>query len=215
MWVCGGVSLSIETACGYDSSSDVAAARQAVSFSKKRTREVSMSAKGLVLRDAISVWGKNAYGKMQYFAKDKARAQQSVERSFEQYYALANQLRGVYGMAKKEFKSSDWKGFVDVKLTDEHRLQLDVWDIHDGDIFDGLATYGEGGYKFSLTYQKQQDSWVATYTGQDTAGKNAGYSVTAYAPTPYDAMRTLLFKVTVILPENWHDYTPDTKSLIG
>jgi hypothetical protein len=160
-------------------------------------------------------WSINSFSKLEAFKKDKLLVQQSIEHSFARYHEYANNLREALGMAKKDFQSNTWKAFVNVTLTPEHKEALDAWDVADGGVFEGLAVYGERGYKLSVTYSKQSDSWNASYTGMEGCGKNAGYTVSAFAPSPYEAMRVLLFKVATILPDEWTDYKNTGGALIG
>lgn len=138
-----------------------------------------------------------------------------IERRFERYHDMANHLREVLKVAKKTQKYGDWKGFATVAMTDAAKAQFEAWDCHDGDVFDSLASYGEGGYKLSVSYNKQTGSWVASYTGTQDAGKNSGYTISGFAPTVYEALRVLLFKVSVLAPENWEDAVSATMSGIG
>jgi len=163
----------------------------------------------------LKQWSDNAFGRYETFVHNKALVAQSLERSFQQYHELANELREELDVAKKEFNATNWKGFINVTLTEEHKEALAQWDVVDGGVFEGLAVYGETGLKLSVIYNKQSDTWNASYTGMDGIGKNAGYTVSAFAPTPYDAMRVLLFKVAVILPDVWTEWKNVGSALIG
>lgn len=178
-----------------------------VSFYTKRDGIVGIYGRGVmpVIRE-LNQWGERAYKKAQSCSHDREMTRQSIERSFEQYHTLANKLRELINVPKRELTNTGWKGFVNVTLTNDHKEALGLWDCVDGGVFEGLAVYGEAGYKLSVTYNKQTTGWTASYTGQDGCGANEGYTVSAFAPTPYDAMRVLLFKVSVILPDKWKDY---------
>jgi len=173
------------------------------------------SVEARVSSQRINQWSRNAWGRYKFFEGSRTLAAASIERSFQQYHELSNKLREALGMAKKDFQSNTWKAFVNVTLTPEHKEALDAWDVADGGVFEGLAVYGERGYKLSVTYSKQSDSWNASYTGMEGCGKNAGYTVSAFAPSPYEAMRVLLFKVATILPDEWTDYKNTGGALIG
>lgn len=118
-------------------------------------------------------------------------------------------------MANKKFENSSFKGFVNVSLSQQDKEAYVSWDVQDTDVWDGIAQYAEGGYKFSVSRNKQNDHFTASVTGTEDAGKNAGYSVTAFAPTPYEAVRVVLFKVSVVLPPVWADYKPSGADAIG
>lgn len=124
-------------------------------------------------------------------------------------------FREKYGMAKPKKWDGAWKGFVDVKLSDEQREQYASWDVQDVEVWEGLAIFGEAGNKFSLTYNRQNDTWNAAYTCNMEGSPNAGYTVTGFAPTPYEATRVLLFKMQCVLPDDWSDYKPAAEMRIG
>lgn len=160
-------------------------------------------------------WSKHTQDCYLAFRDNTSRLEQSIARRFADYHDAVNRLRGELGVAKKDFTNSTWKGFVNVSLTAEQKEAFGSWDIQDADVWDGLATYGEKGFKFSLTFNAGNQSWVATYTGQEGSGKNEGYAVTGFATDPYNAARVLLFKVSAILPDVWKEYKPLPADTIG
>lgn len=167
------------------------------------------------LHGELKLWGRRVQSNVEYWGNSPHMLEASVRRSFDMRHEMCNKLRGEIGVAKKTFENTTWKGFVNVSLTAEQKEAYAAWDINDADVWDGLATYGETGYKFSLTYNRTNASWVATYTGQDGSGKNEGYAVTGFAKDPYNAARVLLFKVSAILPDVWKDHTPLPSDEIG
>lgn len=163
----------------------------------------------------LRMWGKHVHDNVQFWRNQPYTLEASVARSFSQYRETADKLREEIGVAKKAFENSDWKGFVNVNLSPEAKEAYAAWDIEDSDVWDGLASYGEKGYKFTLTWNKQNSNWVATYVGTADAGKNAGWAVTGFAKDPYNAARVLLFKVSSVLPEVWKDYKGTELDEIG
>jgi len=160
-------------------------------------------------------WSKHTHQCYLAFRENAPMLQQSLYRRFEEYHSTADKLREAINVAKANFENSTWKGFINVSLNEETKKAYEAWDIQDSDVWDGLASYGEKGYKFSLTHNKENSSWVATYTGTEGAGKNAGYAVSGYAGDPYNAARVLLFKVSAILPDAWKEYKPLPSDMIG
>lgn len=163
----------------------------------------------------IRSFGRAVSSNVRHWSKQPQMIEASVRRSFDEYRSSANILRECVGVAKKTFENSDWKGFVNVNLSPEQKESYAAWDIQDSDVWDGLASYGEKGYKFTLTHNKQNDNWVATYVGTADAGKNAGWAVTGFAKDPYNAARVLLFKVSSVLPDVWKDYKGTELDEIG
>lgn len=108
-------------------------------------------------------------------------------------------------MAKKETKQQvSWRGFKDVRLTDAQRDGYDHWDAHDGDVYELAASAVSQGFKFTCSYNHSNDTYTATLTGQAGVSDAAkGYSLSAFAPSWYDAVRTLMYKHDIILEGDW------------
>lgn len=169
----------------------------------------------LLIDGAIRQHAVHVHSCVKYFSRDPKTVEQSVARHWDTFHRLMNDLRKALNVAKKTFDNGTWKGFINLSLSAEQKEQYASWDIEDSDVWLGLATYGEKGYKFSLTYNVANSNWVATYTGQEQAGKNSGYAVTGFASDPYNAARVLLFKVSCILPDVWKDFAPLPLDTIG
>ena len=109
----------------------------------------------------------------------------------------------------------EWKGFINVTLTSEQKEAFAAWDIQDADVWEGLATYAQTGYKVQLSFNRQNDKFNCTFTGQPACGDNSGYAVSAFANSPYQAVRVGLFKVSSVLPEVWSEYDTSEADEIG
>lgn len=163
----------------------------------------------------LNLWGFQTHLTVLAFEDDPLRQEQCVRRKFEERHDIVNKLRQEIGVAKKDFTDNGWKGFINVSLTSEQKEQLSAWDIQDGDVWDGIATYCETGYKVSVSYNFQNKNFTATLIGGEGSNKNAGRAVSAFAPTPYQAVRTMLFKVSVMLPPVWTEYKASIGDDIG
>jgi hypothetical protein len=150
-----------------------------------------------------------------WFQDNKARFAQSLNRSFEEYYDMAEKAKRKIGQGTKVDSEFTWKGFVDVKLNDTHKANYAAWDIEDNDVWDGIATYCEAGVKIAISYNKQNASFNCAGTGQTAAGANSGYCVVAHAKSPYEAARVWLYKVSAILPNVWNEYDSGNEDDIG
>lgn len=124
-------------------------------------------------------------------------------------------MREKLGMKKREKTDSMWRGFVDVKLTSEEKDAYVKWDIHDDDLWLLLVDAITAGHKLSVTFNKQNDQFVASFTGQTDTGDNEGYTLSAYAKTWYDAVRVLCFKHAVLLEGSWDRAAERTTDNIG
>lgn len=150
-----------------------------------------------------------------YFSNNRERAIQSFNRYMEDIVAATKKLKkdvGVKAVSRKEF---EWKGFINVNLTGEQKESFKAWDIQDDDVWDGVAQYAAAGYKIQLSFNKQNDKFNCTGTGQPETNSNSGYAVSAFANTPYEAVRVWLFKVSVVLPDDWTEYQASEADDIG
>jgi hypothetical protein len=139
----------------------------------------------------------------------------SINRDLEEYYDMAKQARKAIASNTKSLPEFSWKGFIDVKLTEDQKQSYAAWDLADADVWDGVATYCEAGIKIALTYNSKNASFTCSGTGQPASGSNNGWCVNAYAKTPYEAARVWLFKVSAILPDDWSTYEAPSSDDIG
>ena len=143
---------------------------------------------------------------VKYFSYSRELVIQSFNRYTEEIYEMAEKMKKTLASKPTKQAEFEWKGFINVSLTVEQKATYQAWDIHDEDVWDGLAQYCSAGYKVNLSYNKQNDKFNCTGTGQPSAGANNGYAVSAFANTPYEAARVWLFKVSAVLPDIWTDY---------
>lgn len=142
-------------------------------------------------------------------------AEQSINRYFMEYYEMAAKAKAKIAAKQTTKKEFVWKGFVNAKLTEDHRQAFEAWDLQDSDVWDGIATYCEAGYKFNVTYNSGNSSFNCTVTGQPECGDNSGWAVSSFAKTPYDASRVTLYKLHAVLPAVWADYAAEHEEQYG
>lgn len=108
-------------------------------------------------------------------------------------------------MAGKVKGKTDWKwvGYVDHKLTQGEKAQLEKWDCVDAAVFDLLADVVGEGYRFNFQFDTKKTVFVVSFTGVDSLPEHRGYTLTAYGKHWYDAIRALLFKHCVLFSEGW------------
>lgn len=111
----------------------------------------------------------------------------------------SERLRELLGMPAKGREQSSWVGFVDIKLTNEEKEQFSAWDVNDEDLWIIFEDVIRTGHKVAVTYNKQNDNFVASFTGLEANKTNAGYTLSAFAPNWYAAVRVLVFKHSMIL----------------
>jgi len=129
---------------------------------------------------------------------------------------LVLRLRKVTGMAKpKALPAKQWNGFVACELTAEDKATFKVWDVDFGDAFDLLVGRVTEGYRLSVSHNKKNDSFIASLTGSEDNGDNAGYTLSAFGKDIATAMRVLAFKDGFILEGVWENAKVQAKDDIG
>lgn len=129
----------------------------------------------------------------------------NVKVSLSWLETYTRELREEMGMANKKVTENGWIGFVDVTLTSDEKELFGAWDIHDEDLWLLLVDAMVGGHKVSLSYNKQNETFGASFTGVSPDGENKGYTLSAFAADWYTAVRVLMFKHSVILHGVWEN----------
>lgn len=96
-----------------------------------------------------------------------------------------------------------WRGYKDIPLTDVQRDAFAHWDADDSEVYELAATVIQSGYKLTCVYNGANDTFTVTLTGGAATGAAAGYSMSAFAPDWYSALRLSLFKHAVIANGDW------------
>lgn len=156
-------------------------------------------------------WGENVV----YFSNNRERAIQSFNRSTQEISDVAAKLKKALASGKVSRKEFEWKGFINVNLTADQKEAYRAWDIADDDVWDGIASYATAGIKIQLSFNKQNDKFNCTGTGQPESGDNSGYAVSAFGNSPYNAARVWLFKLSCVLPDVWTDFVGAADDDIG
>lgn len=103
--------------------------------------------------------------------------------------------------AKK--KSDSWKGFLNHRLSPEHREMFGAWDFDGDDVWLFISQANTEGYRFSTSYNTQNSTYNAILQCTDADSPNYGYSLSAYAQEWYTAVRLVLFKHIVVFQYVW------------
>lgn len=129
-------------------------------------------------------------------------------RDVDLYLNAVNCLREVvFEMATKQARDTKtnhvFKGFINRVLTSDEKDSFKVWSCDDHDLWLVLQTDIQQGYKVSVSYNEQNDTFNATYMCNDEKSPNYGWCLTAFAPEWYTAIRSLVFKHNEILQCEW------------
>jgi len=123
----------------------------------------------------------------------------------------------ILGMATKPSNKviTGWKGFKDFKLTAEQLEGFASFDVDDDDLMDVVQSVLGEGYKLTLTYNGQSDTYNCAITCNAEKHENEGYTMSAFAHTAYIAMKLLMYKHTVLLEGDWDKIPAPQKGGMG
>lgn len=125
-------------------------------------------------------------------------------------------IKEISGMpAPKKVPAKVWNGFVACELTAEDKASFKVWDVDFGDAFDLMMGRVTEGYRLSLSFNKRNDSYIASLTGAEGAGGNEGYTLSAFGKDVATAIRVLAYKDSFILEGVWENAKVQPKDDIG
>jgi len=137
----------------------------------------------------------------------------------DEWAVRIDEAKEVMGMATSGSKTknglSDWKGFKDFRLTADQLEGFAAFDTHDDDLMDLVQATLANDYKLTFTYNGQSDTYNAAATSNGEKDPNKGYTMSAFAPSMYAALRLLMYKHWVLLEQNWDNVPAPQKGGMG
>jgi len=124
-------------------------------------------------------------------------------------------FRRRYSMAQKSKKETWQTDWVHVELTPEQKGEYRAWDMENEDVMELLGGLLSGGYKLTCNYNTTNSTYQASLICNGEKDTNTGKGVSGYAALLNDAIRVVVYKTTVVLPDNWADYQPPGGNDIG
>lgn len=109
------------------------------------------------------------------------------------------------------FSPSDapWGGFINVRLTDEHRGQFEAWySSHSNDIGAMLTDILATGIKLSLTFDHENQCFLATLTGALVPPSRDRFAVSTRAGTMSEVLALACWKHFVLAKQNYGAFRP-------
>lgn len=88
----------------------------------------------------------------------------------------------------------DWIGFADVSLSDDDRAFLREEKVDFDTVLEGLQEVIATGHKVAFSKKPDKPSYVCSFTGATQTCKNAGVTLSSFAPDVLAALRVNLYK---------------------
>lgn len=112
----------------------------------------------------------------------------------DEYFAKQDKRRTAAAKkAAEAAKAYEWRGFVNVSITDKYRSTFETWERDDDLVVDAVLSAVETVGKLSFSYDKKQGCFIAALTVTNTSRPDAGFCVTARSADMFKAMRRVVF----------------------
>lgn len=138
-----------------------------------------------------------------------------VSSAVENFDYRARVFREVHKMAGKKQREAWQTEWVHVDMTPEQKGEYRAWDFETEDVVEALGGFLSGGYKLTCNYNTSNSTFQASLICNAEKETNSGRGVSGYAATLWDAIRVAVYKVVVILPDDWADYKAPGGNDIG
>jgi hypothetical protein len=104
--------------------------------------------------------------------------------------------------SKEKSEQREW-GFINVQLSDDEREAAQL-DYQESDtLWDTLVVCLKDGYKVTLSFDKDTDSYCAALSGTNCGKPNERLTLTAWGDNETDALRYVLYKHVTKLEFQW------------
>lgn len=110
-------------------------------------------------------------------------------------------------MAKTSRNFGDWQ-FVNINLSVQDQKSFGEWFAdHETEILPMLSEVNADGYKFSISYDFDNECFIAALSGTKNTTENGGCTITARSSEWIESIGLVLFKHVVMCHTgSWQDY---------
>jgi len=105
---------------------------------------------------------------------------------------------------RMEHYNADFKGYINVNLSEEQRDQLPAW-LEGTDISQLCKAWCATGIVLSMKLDPKTGNFMASATQRNEQSQNAGLAVTARANYPTKALHRLLYILGILGQGRWED----------
>lgn len=110
--------------------------------------------------------------------------------------------------ARGRSDNKNWTTFVEISLAGYTEQELDDAYRSPEELYDKLAVMLEAGYRVAVSYNAQNDAFIASVSCRDDSSVNAGCTFTALAGDWVSALRMAVFKHFDVAKEEWGAQNP-------
>jgi len=95
-------------------------------------------------------------------------------------------------MKSKRF--DDFRGFIDIPLSEDDKASLAAANFEESDAFSFIEEMLEDGYKISISADPAHSSVIATAIGRGADNQNDGYALSGRGPDVLGGLASLAYK---------------------
>lgn len=101
---------------------------------------------------------------------------------------------GKWSETKPSDPPYEWKGFVDIPLSESDKVRFKEWNVEADDILSLIETAVTDGYKLSVTLDTRNSCYQASLTGLAGAPANVGNTMSGRGGSPVKSLAVLMYK---------------------
>lgn len=108
----------------------------------------------------------------------------------------------------------EWGGFIDLRLNSDEKAAVEQWGAaFDGEIWAWVLDAVGKGLKFGLSFDRPNNTFVASFNGQGALTIQKRFSLTSRAGSADEAIKLLAYKHFVLLREDWGNFKPSGSNI--
>lgn len=107
----------------------------------------------------------------------------------------------------------EWKGYINVPLVEADKRHYHQWKAQEGILDEFLCASLEDGYKLSVDYQPRQDAYRASLYCQNPIKAEAGYCLSIFASSWYEALARIVYIHAVKCQFSWEKFLDPRKQV--
>jgi len=123
------------------------------------------------------------------------------------FRAFAEERADMAGKSRKDERQQsdrpEWKGFLDLRLTDEQLEALDAHKPKPSELFGSVDDLIQTDYRFILSYNRRTKLASCTIMDDSPERKSAGYGLSSSDTDGIGALKMAIYKHLVLLEGNW------------
>lgn len=131
----------------------------------------------------------------------------TLSRTLFKVISLTGEIAMARGKSKEKSTAlpskAKWVGFVNIRVGEDDEQAINEFCSDSDFVFDSMVGILEHGHKVTFTYDNRNDATICSITGELDSSPNAGYTLTTFAATWYQALQVAVYKHLVLAKGKW------------